>query len=186
MKRMVFLLLLLPALPGCSGLVPDYSGEDSGYRLILNQQVRVPAERTRVFIQGGRVTGTAFDSYEVSCNLEVRKLADHERRIEPDTFVVTRVQEFFEEVADTGWRPVQLASLELAGAAFDSSPADIFRGWHFWLHSDRQPDVMRLTCRGVFAAPWEARTPDYGEIVATLGEVATLQPLAEAIQPGTW
>jgi len=182
--RSVLGLLVFFGLTGCNGLLPDYSGQDAGYRLVLHQVVIVPPERTRVFIQGGRITGTGFDSYEVSCNLEVRKLVDREQRIKPDTFVVNRIQEFFEEVADAGWRPVQLASLELTGAAVDASPSDIYRGWHFWLHSDRQPDVLRLTCRGVFAAPWEAKTPTYREIAAALGELATLKPVTETTPPG--
>jgi hypothetical protein len=179
------LVLSVLWLAACSALAPRYAGEDTGYRLILHQALTVPAEKTRVFLQGGKVlSGYGFDSYAVSCNLEVRKLEDHPRRIEPDTFVVYRIQQFFEEVAMGNWKATRVAGLGLAGAAVDAGPSDIFRGYHFWLHSDRQPDVMRLTCRGVFAAPWEAYPPTYQEIVETLGKVASLKPVNETIEPG--
>ncbi len=176
----VFSLLLA----GCVGFLPDYSDEDAGYRLILHQPIIIPPQRTRIFIQEGKITGTGFNSYEVSCNIEVRKLKDEPQRIEPDTFVVNRVQAFFEEVAASGWKPQTLAGLGLAGAAVDASPSNIFRGWHFWLHSEKQPDVIRLSCRGVFAAPWEAVPPTFEEIAWTLGTIASLKPVAETIQPG--
>ncbi len=183
MKR-ILLLLLLSLLGGC--LLPDYRDEDSGYRLVLHRPVTVPPERARVFIQEGRVTGTGFDSYRVSCNLEVRRLSERPQVIEPDTFVVNRVQAFFEEVARNRWSPRRLAGLGLAGGEVDSGLSDIFRGWHFWLHSPRQPDVIRLTCRGVFAAPWEAVPPTLEEIAEALGAVATLKRGAGALLPGRY
>ncbi|RTZ73354.1 MAG: hypothetical protein DSZ00_03040 [Gammaproteobacteria bacterium] len=178
------LLLSLGLMGGCVSFLPDYSDRDAGYRLILHQPIVIPPQRTRIFIQGGRIVGTGFDSYEVSCNIEVRKLKDEPQRIEPDTFVVNLVQDFFEEVAAIGWKAQTVAGLGLAGADVDGSPSMIYRGYHFWLHSPTQPDVIRLTCRGVFADPWEAYPPTYEEIEATLGRVASLKPVTETIQPG--
>lgn len=175
-------LLPILLLAACVRYVPDYSDQDSGYRLILHQEVVVPPERTRIFIQNGRIVGTGFDSYQVSCNLEVRKLLEQAQRIEPDTFVVNRIQQFFEEVA--AWKPVRVASVGLAGADVDGGPSMIFRGWHLWLHSPTQPDVIRLTCRGAFAEPWEAYLPTFDEVQATLGSVATLKTASETIEPG--
>ena len=163
-------------------LLPDYKDRDAGYRLVLHRVVEVPPQRARVFIQGGKLLGSGFDSYEVSCNLEVRHLSDQVQRIEPDTFVVNVVQAFFEEVAScSGWKAQMLA-----GAAVDASPSNIFRGWHFWLHSPRQPDVIRLTCRGVFAEPWEAVPPSFDEIAQALGDIATLELVGRDLQPGAF
>ncbi len=184
MKRLnqcIFAILLL-ALAGCAAMAPRYQGGDTGYRFILHQPVTIPAGRARVYIQDGKVL-SGFDSYEVSCSLEVRTLARKARTVKPDTFVVYRIQQFFEEVAAARWRPVQLASLKLT-SVFGSGPSDIYRGYHLWLHSDRQPDVLRLTCRGVFAAPWRAYPPTYEEMVETLGKVADLKPATETIPPG--
>ncbi len=164
--------------------VPDYTDEDSGYRLVLHRAVTIPPQRARIYIQNGRVVGTSFDSYQVSCSLEVRTLSDRPQVVEPDTFVVNRVQAFFEEVAASGWRPAQVAGVGLAGADVDSGPSDLFRGWHFWLHSPRQPQVLRLTCRGVFAAPWEAEPPTFEEMAAALGPVASLERATGTFAPG--
>ena len=50
----------------------------------------------------------------------------------------------------------------------------IYEGYHLWLESSSQPNVMRLTCRGVIDIPWQARRPSIAEIRAALGEIATL------------
>lgn len=183
MRNLLFLPVFL-LLAGCVSFLPDYSNEDSGYRLVLHEPIVVPPQKARVYIQGGRIIGTGFDSYEVSCNIEVRKLSEEPQRIEPDTFVVNRIQQFFEEVAALDWQPVQLASVGLVGADVDGGLSYIFRGWHFWLSSPTQPQMFRMTCRGVFAPPWEAYLPTLEEIAWTLGKVATLKPVSETIEPG--
>jgi hypothetical protein len=68
----------------------------------------------------------------------------------------------------------------------DASPADIFLGYHFWLHSDNQPDVLRMTCRGVFAEPWEAEYPTLEEIAVALGDYAELQGRSARLAPGQY
>ncbi len=170
-------------LAGCSSWLPDYSAEDSGWSLVLHKSLTVAGDNTRVFLQEGRMLPSlGFDQYRPACNLEVRSLAPQPRRIEPGSFVVNRIQPLREEVAS--WRPVMLASLTLAGAEVDHSPADIFLGYHFWLSSEAQPDVLRMTCRGVFAEPWEAEYPTLEEIAVALGDYATLQGPSDRLTPG--
>jgi hypothetical protein len=55
----------------------------------------------------------------------------------------------------------------------------IYEGYHLWLDSPSQPNVMRLTCRGVIDEPWKARRPSIAEIRASLGTLATLKLAAE-------
>lgn len=172
-------------LAGCTSWLPDYSGQDSGWRLVLHKPLTVAGENTRVFLQDGKMLPSlGFNQYRPACNLEVRQRAPRPRRIEPGRFVVNRIQPLREEVAS--WRPVMLASLSLADAAVDASPADIFLGYHFWLHSDNQPDVLRMTCRGVFAEPWEAEYPTLEEIAVALGDYAELQGRSARLAPGQY
>jgi len=180
------LLLLVPLiLGGCTSWLPDYSGEDSGWRLVLRKPLTVAPENARVFLQDGRMLPSlAFNQYKPSCSLEVRNLSPQPQIIEPDTFVVNRIQPLREEVAS--WRPVMLASLRLAGADVDSGPADIFLGYHFWLGSEKQPDVLRMTCRGVFATPWEAEYPTLEEIAHALGDYAELVSGVTRLLPGRY
>lgn len=173
---MKFAALLLSAvlIAGCNSWLPDYRDQDSGYCLVLQQSLTVAPGNARVYLQGGKMLPSlGFNQYEVSCNLEIRKLSELPKSIETDAFVVTRIQHLMEEVAS--WRRVALASRNLAGAEVDSSPADIFLGYHFWLYSGKQPNVLRMTCRGVFAEPWEAQYPTLGEIAAALGDKARLE-----------
>jgi hypothetical protein len=50
----------------------------------------------------------------------------------------------------------------------------VVRGYHLWLGSDRQPDVMRMTCRGAFDDINRADPPSLEEVRRALGEVAEL------------
>jgi len=185
MKPVLLSLLVVFLLTSCTSWVPDYSNKDSGYRVVLHQPLAVAPGNARVFLQQGRMLPSlGFNQYDISCSFEVRNLSEQPQTIEPDTFVVNRVQHLMDEVAS--WRPVQLASLTLAGAEVDSSPADIFLGYHFWLYSEKQPDVLRMTCRGIFSEPWNAQYPTLGEIAQTLGSYATLGTGAETIQPGSY
>lgn len=183
--RLILAVSVLLWLSSCSSYLPDYSDRDSGYRLVLHKALQVAPGNARVFLQGGRqLPSLAFDQYEPSCSLEVRKLSEQVQTIEPDQFVVNLVQDLIEEVAQ--WRTLQLASLGLAGAAVDSSPADIFRGYHFWLTSSDQPNVLRMTCRGAFSEPWNAQPPTQVEIAAALGDYATLEGGANLPVPGSY
>lgn len=185
MRHGLALLVIASLLAGCSSWLPDYSDEDSGYRLVLHKPLMVAPGNARVFLQQGRMLPSlGFNQYEVSCSLELRNLSEQPQTIAADTFVVTRIQHLREEVA--AWRPVRLASLGLAGANIDSSPSDIFLGYHLWLHSPNQPDVLRMTCRGAFAEPWEARYPTIEEIAQALGDWASLKTPAEGIVPGSY
>ena len=182
MKQTVVYLTVL-ILSGCSSWLPDYSNEDTGARLILSQALIVPGASARAFIQEGKVLpARSFNHYQISCSFEVRQVSEQHQTIEADSFVVNRVQHMQEEIA--AWKKVQLASLNMAGLSGDSSPPDIFRGWHFWLSSEKQPNVLRMTCRGVFAEPWEAEPPTLAEIKDALGAVADLKIGADAFVPG--
>ncbi|WP_457665444.1 hypothetical protein [Thiolapillus sp.] len=185
MKLFLLALFIGLTFSGCSSWVPDYSREDSGYRLVLHKPLIVSPGNARVLLQQGKMLPSLnFNQYDISCSFEVRKLSERPQTIEADTFVVTRIQHLMEEVAS--WRPVRLASLTLAGADVDASPADIFLGYHFWLYSEKQPDVLRMTCRGAFSEPWDAQYPTLGEIAAALGPWATLETGTQTIKPGSY
>ena len=178
--------LLSTLLAGCNSLFTAPSNDlDSGYRVVLNKKLTIVPEVTRVFLQAGEAFPQyGLNEYEPHCSFEVRKLLPQPQTIEPDTFVVTRVQRLIEEVV---WlRPVQLAALELARSAVDSSPSDIFEGYHFWLYSETQPNVLRMTCRYIFTEPWNSRPPTLDEMLFALDGYATITTgeTAVSITPG--
>lgn len=159
------------ALAGCQGeILKQYQSGDTGKQLTLLKTLEVPPEKTRVFLQDGKVLSGRPNEYDPHCNFEVRYLSTEAQTIQPDTFVIATIQAVVEEVVLA--EPLRLASS--GGSGFDSSPSYIFRGYHFWLKSESQPDVLRMTCRGEFSAPWEAMPPSPEEIQAALGDYAKI------------
>ncbi|MCU7891254.1 MAG: hypothetical protein KZQ78_06425 [Candidatus Thiodiazotropha sp. (ex Ustalcina ferruginea)] len=171
-------LLLLILLAGCSQsyLVSDdlgypYNLPPVGSQLLLKQSVMIQPGTTRTFIQQGvSMALSEFDRYVPNCNFEISNLADSSLRIEPDTFVVKKVQRVMEQVVYqqmTGRGNITV-SYEDPGSSL------ITLGYHLWLDSARQPDVMRLTCRGAFNDRWGADPPSIREVREALGDFAEL------------
>jgi hypothetical protein len=133
--------------------------------------VEIPGGETRIFLQNGEpMKKSDFDRYKPSCSLEVRKLADRPREIEPDSFVVTQVQRLTEEVVERSTPPSGLMKVdrEVGGKPL------VVRGYHLWLGSDKQPDVMRMTCLGAFDDINRADPPSLAEVKKSLGDYAEL------------
>ncbi len=55
MRNILLSLFLVLTLAGCSSWVPDYSGEDSGYRVVLHKPLTVAPGNARVFLQQGKM-----------------------------------------------------------------------------------------------------------------------------------
>lgn len=145
-----------------------------GSTFVLHEALLVPQGHARVFVQGGKVVAKVrLERYYPHCNFEVRSVSDGTLRIEPDTFLVTDVDEDEEEVVR---RP---QSQRYAALAVDSDSMDggVTMIAHFvthWLYSERQPEVVRLICHGGFDAPFYARAPSIAEIRQALGGLVTL------------
>lgn len=179
MKRL--LLLLLPLfLSACAqqAVVSDdpdypYNLPPVGSTLVLKKQVTVPAGEVRIFLQYGELFRKSdFDRYEPSCSLELRKLADVPRTIEPDQFIVTRVQRLMQQVVGN-----QRPGDGLMKAAFDDGGGKpmVVHGYHLWLGSDTQPGVMRMTCRGYFDDINRAEPPSLNDVKKSLGDYGELK-----------
>ena len=182
MKTFALLMLTGLLLTACSqsGLVKQDTASTLylppvGSTIELKKPLSVPGGRTRIFIQGGKVSSLGgVDQYRPNCNFEVRTLADQPREIKPEDFPVVRVQRVTEEVVQLEL-PRRVAGLGLAGMDSDSSLPMVVRGVHLWIGSDTQPDVMRMTCRGAFADAWAAEMPSIDQMNRALGDYASLQ-----------
>ena len=194
--RKFYLILLISLIPvlilsGCKAIYTTYSGQPSiaaseGSKVIINQKIDVRPGITRVFIQDGIMGG--FNHFKTSCNMEVRKRDDNNWQfIEPAEYNITGSQSTLENVVkNESQEPVRLASSNssfygkfnygkfmLANSSVDSSPSDIYLGIHYYL-SGPDANVMRLSCRGALAAPWEAEYPTRTEIEQALGNIITI------------
>ena len=170
-----FSVLLL--LTGCAQFRSSIDSPDElffrppvGTVVELRQDLRVAPQRTRVFIQSGSVLGSGgINTYHPSCNFELRDLSPEPQVISAGNFTIERVRLGSESVVRAG--TLQLASLRLAGYRHHSDSQSIMRYYHFSLHSEQQPQVMRLTCRGGLDDSPKADYPTWPEIQQALGTV---------------
>lgn len=178
MKKGLFGLIFL-LLAGCAQLESRVTSPDSiyfrppvGSVVELRERLQVPAQRTRVFIQSGQVlVGGGVNTYYPSCNFEVRDLLTESQVIEAGSFTVEQVRRGSESVVRSG--RVRLAALQLTGIRLFSDAPSIMRYYHFNLHSEQQPQVMRLTCRGGLDDSPRAEFPTWPEMQQALGEVVS-------------
>jgi hypothetical protein len=177
MKRYLGVLFALSlAACGQQYLVNDdpdypYNLPPLGSTLVVKKPISIPAGEVRVFLQHGELFRKSdFDRYKPSCSLELRKLADVPREIQPDDFIVTKVQRVMQEVVHNG-QP----ALGLVKVTFDEGGKPmVVHGYHLWLGSDKQPDVMRMTCRGYFNDINRAEPPSLNDVTRSLGDYAEL------------
>ena len=178
LKQPLLTVSLLSLLAGCGQL--QTRDTDSpffrlpvGTVLELHQQLEVPAQRTRIFLQRGEVAGKqGIDLFQPSCNLEIRDLQPDTQLIEPDRFTVVQTRQGRESVV--AWDGLKLAALGWSFSSGGGGPPMVHRYYHYDLQSERQPQVMRLTCRGGLADLWESKPPTLVETKEALGDVATI------------
>ncbi|MCW8944050.1 MAG: hypothetical protein OQL27_04690 [Sedimenticola sp.] len=152
----------------------------AGSELTLHDTVAIKPGHTRTFAQRGVVTEHSdLDQYYPSCSFEVRDLREEPQQINPDSFVVTRVQLGFSQI-------VAIPSIQLAGwngglrrlglSSRERGEPLVASFYHLWLSSSQQPNVMRLTCYGAMADLSESFRPTFSEIEEALGALATIEP----------
>jgi hypothetical protein len=121
-----------------------------GSKLVLNRELTIPAGVAHVILQHGEV-GSAAGEYYVNCRFEVRNLGP--RVIQPDSFLITRWGSQREWV----------------------NQPSIMRFYKvFHLKSERQADIMPMTCQ-YWDYPLMGRPVTIREIQEALGEYFTFE-----------
>ena len=128
---------------------PYYSIQANS-RLILHQDLNVPAGKAHINIQHGKVAA-GLDNWTVGCQLEVRKLGPGV--VTADTFIIRRAEVSQEWVN----RP---------------STMRFYRT--LYLKSDTQPNVMQMVCQ-YWSYPLEGHSIPVAEMREALGSVASLE-----------
>lgn len=145
----------------------------SGSRLILKQELTIPAHSAGVWLQGGRVMSSKdIDQYHPNCRLEVNEVRETTQKVTADEFVVRRASQNTETAARTG---LMKAGLRVGGAV----RFNVFRTT-LDLHSVRQPQVRWLTCQQWSDAALGQHVT-IREMRVTLGEIITLQLPSNAL-----
>ncbi len=143
-----------------------------GAQLQVRQALPVSAGKARVFVQDGAISG-GYDNYRPHCAFEIESIDHDGVTIEPDTFQIVRVQRTLVQVVQA--RPLRLAGLWRAGINGFGGSSSYHEGYHFWIYSERQPQVMRMSCYGVYAQPYELHPPTLAEIGVALGGLAGIE-----------
>jgi hypothetical protein len=180
-SRLLISLLVAAFMGACSRLVvtdPNalYYVPPPGSRVVVKQRLEVPPERTRVFLQYGKViTKSDLNHYAANCNFEVNTLTDQARYIEPGDYTVVDSERRTDTIARRG--PVRLAALNLSGMIDrgDGPPME-FEEIRLSLTSAVTPDIRELACRGVLTDPSEVLPPTLAEMHEALGGYAEIIP----------
>jgi hypothetical protein len=179
MRILVLAVAGIVFLSGCAGLnlggsVSDLNRDLRGKQVsfVLNQEITIRPGKARSVFQDGIVTG-ATNAYRPFCILEVDSVDHSGYPVAAETFEVARIQRSTVQIVSRDDRRLASASLRLG--RFDGGTQRFHDGYHFWLKSDKQPGVSRLTCYGVYAAPVDLRPPTLEEINATLGAIGMLR-----------
>ncbi|MFO8005660.1 hypothetical protein [Thioalkalivibrio sp.] len=177
-------VLLAATLVGCTAMeatrdpASPFFVIPEGSMIELHQPLEIRPGTARIWLQRGRVAA-GQDWYAPSCNLEIRTLdREHSQTVAPGSFVIRRVQQM-EERVERPHPEVQLAAVGFSGGLRmggydDGGMMGMWRGYHLWLESEEQPDVLRMTCMGAFADPWEVRPPSLEDLRGIFGDIATL------------
>ncbi|MDX1606442.1 MAG: hypothetical protein R3202_09630 [Candidatus Competibacterales bacterium] len=173
MRFLICLSCLL--LAGCQQLYPyaetsPHYGVPEQSVLVLNQPLRVAPGRLSVYLQDGQAYTSAPDRYQPYCKFELRHKRATMQRVTPDRFRVRRATRHWTASAPLPARPVAVG-LPLID---EDGPSFLVYSSFFHLHSERQPEVLKMTCE-YWGDPATGRFLSIAQIRRTLGEIFTLE-----------
>jgi len=122
-----------------------------GSRLILNEKLALTSGRRRVYLQFGRAMQKREDDYSVGCYFRV--LNEETTVIQPDTFTITKVTDYSEDV--------------LQGDITDYIT-------ELRLESPTQPQVLKMSCHKWDSASM-GRYPTFIQIKRAVGLYASFE-----------
>ncbi len=172
-------LLLTALLAGCQGLYPYdetryYFSVPSGSTLVLNRTLQTAPGELAIYLQDGVPYTGAPNRMRPYCKFELRHKREQAQRIEPDSFVIARSTRHRSAGLTPDWR-LRPASLRPASLLFDhDGPTFLVYSSFFYLASERQPEVLRMTCE-YWGDPATGRFLSIAQIRDTLGEVFSLE-----------
>lgn len=181
--RYVAVLVLVLVISACQ--TTAYQGDETspfylvpvGSRLVLNRALTVPANDAGVYIQNGEVARSFWGvkSHYPYCALDMRKRLVAAQTVQPDEFTITRVsQETVYSVRADFTRLARLSFVHVADTEQGDGASYQIYATVMTLHSERQPDVMRLTCAQWQYPPLQQHVT-IAEMRKTLGDLFTLR-----------
>ncbi|MGO9443818.1 MAG: hypothetical protein ACLPXB_03465 [Thiobacillaceae bacterium] len=179
MKSLSSCLALLFFLTGCGttgryGMDSPYYEYPNGVRLILNQPLEIPPDAATVRLQYGKVVApNGVQEEDPYCIVELSTVADEPQRVQSGAFSVTRVRYSISTIARGESLPTGLVQVSMASNS--SGPSNYYYKTEFFLHSDAQPNMLRMTCQSNQNYTPLKRYLTVGEIRQALGNIFTLK-----------
>lgn len=139
----------------------------------LHKDTRIPPRQAHVSFQRG-VREPGAGEFSPHCELEVRDVREEAQIVHAGVFDITGVLGYTHYVKQQS-KKVQLAAADDFRFASDDSAEWIMLAYHFTLHSDEQPNVLRLICGGAYDYPYYASYPGIEDMRLALGDVGSIQ-----------
>ncbi len=111
--------------------------------LMLNQELDIAPGQVAVYIQNGKIIPAEnIKQRQPNCKFEINTIEDTARKVMPDKFKIDR---FILDSNFVSSGKILLAGLGIMHVSGGSATAEIYTT-ELFLHSDKQPDVLRLSC----------------------------------------
>ncbi len=137
-------------------------------QLILNQELEIPPGQVAVYIQNGKIIPVEnINVRQPNCKFEIRTIEDNARKVVPDKFKISR---FYLDTYLVSSNAVLVASLEMVNVAGGGSATAEIYTTELFLQSDKQPDVLRLSCEH-WEDPADGKYLTLEQIKLALGKV---------------
>jgi hypothetical protein len=179
MKRWFIGCVIAAIFTGCRTLEDKeaaYYQVGRGSTLILNQELLIPANSARVSIQNGEIRPYGrVNEFNPYCDFEVVQVKPTAQPVKPDEFTIHEIEY---RTYDVGLSSGAIASVGLSiGLGGGDGPRQTFYATVLHLRSEKQPNVLKLTCENdqrAFPGIIYARHLTVNEIQETLGAILTL------------
>ena len=168
-KATSVLAAIVVTVAGC--VVPPLTKSDpdfpEGSTLVLHQPQSVPTGEAGAYLSRG--VGETRYQYQITCRLEVRTLSKGQTVIQPDRFTVLGTS----YARDSLTGPAYPGPLDSFNSVGDGGGL-VYMETLIYLHSQLQPDVLRLKCRQLQDNEF-ARYLSGEQIRAALGDTMTFE-----------
>lgn len=155
----------------------------------LHEEVVIPANRTRVFFQKGRLL-YGINEWYPHCQLRVRNILEQAQTVKADRFTIDKVFGTLEQVVSND--PVIVAAVGASviaggggGNGGGNGEGREMYTYFMALRSEEQPQVTFLVCGGAVLEPALAEYPTLQDIQTALGDYATLTLDGDGPKPRT-
>lgn len=164
---------LLGLLAGCQSspvknIHSPFFAPPAGSILQLHTAIEIPRNELSVIIQYGKIQPSTWelDRYYPNCDFEIRDKHNAVTQIKPDRF------EIIKSIQDT--EHVLLAPARVADIGFSGGPPHEEYQTIMYLHSEKQPNVFRMTCRH-WEDPTDGEHLSVARIREALGKLFSLK-----------